>query len=92
MAKKRRRRKTRKKSKLCPDLHQVQFENACRRRGFKRGLFNFWELLPGFKVDPSVVGPRRRDQLIYLIRARSDELERRIRLLNEGTDSEGGEQ
>ena len=54
------------------DITEAQFRAACKRHGFKSmGFMGYFELgLGGAMASAWNAGPRRRDQLAYLIKQR----------------------
>ena len=57
-----------------PDISIPQFNAACAREGFTtEGILGYFDLgIPGRRIHVSIfnAGPRRRDQLAYLMRER----------------------
>ena len=68
--------------KKSPDISQKAFDSACRMRGFvPQNFLGYYRLPSGVHVSVRNAGPRRRDQLAYLIaedRKRELENERRL--------------
>ena len=58
------------------DMSKAEFDRACAKYGFKsRGFLGYYSIGGGREVSVLNAGPRRRDQLAYLIQQRGDEHE-----------------
>jgi hypothetical protein len=62
---------------MARDMTQKQFDEACQRHGFEpRGFMGYYRITKRVSVSIRNAGPKRRDQLAYLLRMREEEEER----------------
>ncbi len=56
---------------MARDMTKKQFDEACEKHGFKReGFLGYYKVTDTLSASILNAGPRRRDQLAYLINAR----------------------